>query len=322
MKKNWFNLAILFAIAITPFFTACSDDDEMVIEETPNLVEYLQGDSDYSMLVEAVIKADLVSTLSGPGPFTLFAPNNTAFDIFLTQAGTGSIENTPADVLAAVLTNHVVGGEIMAADVTTSYISTASATSFDGAPLSIYFNTDSGVTINGISNVTETDIDVSNGVIHTVDAVIAQPTVVTFATADPNFSILVAALTRSDLSIDFISVLSGTGPFTVFAPTNTAFENLLNSNPAWNGLNDIPAEVLQNVLLYHVTDAGNVRAADITDDAAVPSLLSGETFSIDISGSQPVINAGQNSANIIATDVQGINGVIHVIDTVILPENL
>jgi uncharacterized surface protein with fasciclin (FAS1) repeats len=142
---------------------------------------------------------------------------------------------------------------------------------------------------------------------------------VTFALADPNFSTLVQALTVTGLTTDFVSVLSGEGPFTVFAPTNAAFQALLDSNPDWNTLTDIPVATLEAVLLYHVTSAGNVRAEQLVNGQEVTTLSNGATFSIDLNGATPMIMAGSNQANIIATDVQATNGVIHAIDAVILP---
>lgn len=308
--------------ASSALFISCEKDDDTTQPDTPNLVEFAQNDPNFSLLVDAVVKADLAGVLSGDGPFTLFAPTNTAFQAFLDAAGTGSVANTPKEVLVQVLTNHVLAGEFASTALTTGYATTLSATSFgDGVNASIFINTDGGVRINGTSSVTTADVPVSNGLIHVIDAVIAPPTVVTFAAADPNFSSLVAALTAPGLSIDFVSVLNGDGPFTVFAPTNTAFETLLNSNNAWNSITDIPVEVLENVLLYHVTDAGNVRSSQLVNGQQVPTLAGGETFSINLDNpSSPRIIAGGNTANIIGVDVQAQNGVIHAIDKVILPE--
>jgi uncharacterized surface protein with fasciclin (FAS1) repeats len=161
-------------------------------------------------------------------------------------------------------------------------------------------------------------VTVSNGVIHVIDAVIAPPTVVTFATADPNFSSLVAALTATGLNTDFVNVLSGAGPFTVFAPNNAAFQALLDSNPDWNTVADIPVATLEAVLLYHVAN-GNVRSTDLVDNMEVTTLSNDAKFEIDLDQNPPMIMAGSNTANIVVTDVQTQNGVIHVIDTVILP---
>ena len=136
--------------------------------------------------------------------------------------------------------------------------------------------------------------------------------IVQFAANTPDFSILVEAVVAAGLD----GALAGAGPFTVFAPTNAAFEALLAGNPDWNSLEDIPADVLEAVLLYHVAE-GAVLSTDLMDGMVVTT-LSGETFTIDLSGA-PKIIANQNEANIVITDVQVSNGVIHAIDTVILP---
>lgn len=310
---------LFFALLSSFVFVSCDDNDDPE-PQTPNIVEFAQSDANFSLLVDAVVKAELVDVLSGDGPFTLFAPTNQAFQAFLDAAGTGSIDNTPKEVLVEVLTNHVIAGNFSSSDLTTGYQSTLSSTSFgNDITTSVYINTDQGVTINGDITVTGPNNTVSNGIIHVIDKVIASPTVVTFALADPNFSILVAALTIPGLTTDFVGVLTGDGPFTVFAPTNAAFEALLASNPDWNQLSDIPVATLEAVLLYHVTNAGNVRSTDLSDGQVVSTLSNAATFEIDLDNPMPMIMAGSNNANIIGTDVQAQNGVVHVIDTVILP---
>ncbi len=319
MKRVFIFPALLLTVLSSFVFVSCDNDDDEPTPQVPNIVEFAQGDANFSLLVDAVVKADLATVLSGDGPFTLFAPNNTAFQAFLNAAGTNTIENTPKEVLVQVLTNHVISGELKAASLSTGYEMTLSGTSFgNDITANIYINTDQGVTINGTSSVITPDVEVSNGVIHVIDAVIAPPTVVTFATADPNFSSLVAALTAPGLSTNFVNVLSGNGPFTVFAPTNAAFQALLDSNPDWNTVTDIPTSTLEAVLLYHVA-SGNVRSTDLVDDMDVTTLSSDAKFQIDLDQNPPMIMAGQNTANIVVTDVQTQNGVIHVIDTVILP---
>ena len=320
MKKSFLWMtAILLTISSFTFVSCDNEDDD--VPSTPNIIEFAQNDPNFSLLVEAVVKTGLDGVLSGNGPFTLFAPNNTAFQAFLDAAGTNTVANTPTDVLTQVLTNHVLGGTFLSSDLQTGYGTTLSGTNFgDDVNASIYINTDNGVTINGTSTVTQADVNVSNGVIHVIDAVIAPPSVVTFAVADPNFSSLVAALTATGLTTNFVEVLSGDGPFTVFAPTNAAFQALLDSNASWNSVADIPTGVLETVLLYHVTGAGNVRSTDLQDGQIV-NTLANETFTIDLSNpNAPAITAGSNTANIVFTDVQAQNGVVHVIDTVILPE--
>jgi uncharacterized surface protein with fasciclin (FAS1) repeats len=322
MKQPFFLMGFLFlSLSFVLTTTGCDNNDDDAPQPDPTVFEFVQNNSDFDILRSALERTGLDALLNTGGPFTVFAPDDDAFQAFLTNAGIASINDIPVDVLTQVLTYHVIGGEFRSTNLVTGYVSTASATKF-GSDIyaDLYVNIDNGVVLNGSVNVDQADVVVENGVIHVVDQVIALPNVVTFAVSNPNFSILVQALTRTDLTTDFVSVLSGEGPFTVFAPTNAAFQALLNSNPTWNSLNDIPADVLEKVLLYHVTAAGNVRSTDLTDGQVVPTLASGETFTIDLTGPTPRINAGSNSANIIATDVQSTNGVIHAIDTVILPE--
>ncbi len=317
-----FSILVLFVCALFTF-SSCGDDDvvEPVIPPTtPNAVEFTSDNADFSSLVAALGRAGLVETLSGAGPFTIFAPTNAAFQALLdSNADWNSLDDIPVDVLTTVLTYHVVSGDVKSTDLSTGYVESLSATPY-GANASLFVNTDGGVTINGTTKVTGADNNVSNGVIHVVDQVILPPNIVTFATSNPMFSSLVSALTRSDLSVGFVTALSGAGPLTVFAPTNAAFQALLDSNADWNALADIPASVLENVLLYHVTSVGNVRSTDLTNGQIVPTLYPDNSFTINLTGTLPAINATTNNADIIATDVQATNGVIHVIDTVILPQ--
>ena len=301
-------------------FLSCDKDDDPEPTTGTTIVDILSNDPEYSLLVEAVVKAGLDGLLGAPGQFTVFAPKNDEFQAFLDAAGTGSVANTPANVLADVLTYHVIVAELKSTDLQTGYYETANAT-FDGntqVGTDMYFKVDNGVMINGEVSVTAADIDASNGLIHSVSDVITFPTVVTFATADENFTSLVAALTAPGLPTDFVEVLSGDGPFTVFAPTNPAFQALLDSNPDWDSPSDIPTDLLDTVLKYHVSGAGNVRSTDLSDGMMVPT-LAGVDFTIDLSDDTPRIIAGSNTANIVVTDVQSKNGVIHVIDAVILP---
>ncbi|MFT4805294.1 MAG: transforming growth factor-beta-induced protein, partial [Psychroserpens sp.] len=178
-----------------------------------------------------------------------------------------------------------------------------------------------GVRFNGVSSVAIADVIGTNGIIHAVDAVIDIPSVVTFATADPNFSTLVTALTTLTPETDFVATLStsnGTSPapFTVFAPTNDAFA----------ALDAIPAEdVLTQVLLHHVLGNANVTSTNlVASNGAAPTMLNGQAITISLPGTEDNIadvtdGAGNTDIGIIAVDVQAGNGVIHVLNKVMLP---
>lgn len=314
----------LLKISLIAFITlgvaSCSsDDDSNLIPQSNTIADFVAANGDYSSLKAALDKADLTSTLAGSGDFTVFAPNNDAFAAFLTANGFSSLDAVPTALLKNLLLNHVVGGRVMAGDLATGYISNLATEASSGANLSMYVNTSSGVKLNGVSTVTTADVKVDNGVIHAVNAVIGLPTVVTFATADPTFATLVAALTRNDQP-DYVGILStpaGTNPapFTVFAPTNEAFLDLLAELGA-GGLGDIDGPTLTATLNTHVIAGANVRAGDLVN-GTVSTL--GADLIVDAANATLTDPNGRVS-NIIVVNVQAVNGVVHAIDKVLLPQ--
>lgn len=315
MTQSIFKLLTL--LFIMSALVACDPDDDDMMDEQ-NIVELASDTEDLSSLVAAVQRAGLVETLSSDGPFTVFAPTNAAFSTFLASAGFSGVDQVPVEVLRNILLNHVFGGTIRSTDLATGYGTTSAVYGSTNNNLSIYINTDGSVTLNGISNVTSVDIEASNGIVHIVDAVIGLPTITTFAAANPDFSILVEALTRADLTANYAEVLSGAGPFTVFAPTNAAFAALLTELGA-TSLDDVPAALLEQVLLYHVVGNANVRAADLSEGQQVTTLQT-QSFTIGLTGGPSITDARGREVNIILTDVQAANGVVHAIDRVLLPQ--
>lgn len=321
--KNLSNLkqlaaGMLFFLA----FTACSDDDDVStppVVETNTIADFVAANSNYSSLAAALEVTGLTSTLDGTENYTVFAPDNDAFAAFLEDNGFSSLNEVPTAVLTQVLLNHVQQGEIMAADLSTGYIESMATGGASEENLSMYINVDDGVMVNGVATVTTADVEVDNGIIHAVDAVIGLPDIVTFALADPTFEILVAALTREE-DFPFVNVLMETNdpaPFTVFAPTNDAFVALLEELEM-DALEDIPTDVLASTLSYHVVTGANVRSTDLTDGMEI-STLAEDNFTINLGEGAVITDANGRTANIIAVDVQATNGVIHVLDTVILP---
>ncbi|MBX2893546.1 MAG: fasciclin domain-containing protein [Saprospiraceae bacterium] len=309
-------LGLFIALSAATVFTACKDDDDDT-QVQQNIVQLAQGNTNLSTLVAAVQRAGLVDALSAPGPLTVFAPTNQAFNDLLAALGFSKLEDVPVSALRDILLNHVVSGNVRSTDLTTGYVNTLLPFGNSTNYLSNYVNLSSGVKVGG-SNVTTADVAASNGVVHIIDKVIVPPTVVNQALNNPNFSILVAALTRSDLGVDYVNVLSGVGPFTVFAPTNAAFAALLTELGA-SGLNDISADVLNKVLQYHVVSGANVRASQLTNGQQVTTFQGG-TFTINLTGGAKIVDAQGRTSNIVVTDVQSANGVVHAIDKVILPQ--
>jgi uncharacterized surface protein with fasciclin (FAS1) repeats len=309
-------------IALLTFFafvgTSCDNDDDNNSAPVDNTITGKAiATTNLSILVQALVKADLATTLQGTGPYTVFAPTNEAFTAFLATTPYASVNDVPKDVLTQILLNHVVSGTKKSTDLTTGYIKTlAKGSASTTNTLSMFVNTSAGVKLNGVATVATADIMASNGVIHIVDKVIGLPTIVTHATANPNFTSLVGALTGAGQP-NFVSILSGTGPFTVFAPTNDAF-TALNAELAPGGIAGVSAANLTKVLQYHVV-SGNILAASLTEGQVVATLQTPQTFTIQLTGGAKIKDANNRISTIIATDVQCSNGVIHVLDKVLLP---
>lgn len=300
----------LLVVSSTIMFS-CSDDNENDSNNT--ISDVASGNENLSILVEALEMADL--SLDRNGSFTVFAPTNDAFVQFLSNNNFESLDEVPLDVLRQVLLNHIVTGTNMSSDLSTGYVKTlAKGSASSTNTLSMYVNTSSGVRLNGVANVISADVMASNGVVHVVDAVIGLPTIVTHATANPNFSTLVGALTAEGQP-DFVGILSGSSnsPFTVFAPSNDAFATFESQNPGT--LASLSSAQLTAVLSYHVVPGANVLSSGIPT-GPITTFESG-TFTID---GTTITDEASRQTNIVAVDVQATNGVIHVIDNVILPQ--
>lgn len=167
----WISSFLLIGSLFT--FTACSSDDDGNGVVLQDIVSFAENSEDYTILAEALKTVNLDGVLQSDGPFTVFAPDNAAFIALLeSNPDWNSLADIPADLLTAVLTNHVLGGEVRSADLQDAYYTTLSSTDFDGAVTTLYVNLDDGVTLNGNSAVVAPDVEVSNGVIHGIDAVI------------------------------------------------------------------------------------------------------------------------------------------------------
>ncbi len=301
------NFLFLFVALIGISFISCSDDDEPTTD-TQTIVDIAAGDAQFSTLVEALQRTNLVSTLEGAGPFTVFAPTNDAF----TQLGVDLATISDAD-LTNILLYHVLGANIQSTDLSEgqTYASTASTGGPGSHPLSLLVERAGvNVTVNGTSNVTTADINASNGVIHVVNQVLMPLDVVGHAAANSNFTQLVGAL--STAPGDLVTVLSGEGPFTVFAPINSAFEEISDV------VAGLTSEQLATVLTYHVVGGANVKSTDLVDDMSVMT-VSGQEFTVNLDNGPELIDQSGASVSVILTDVQATNGVIHVLEKVIIP---
>jgi len=278
-----------------------------------DIVDTAVADGRFTTLVAAVQAAELVDTLKSEGSFTVFAPTDDAFAAL--PAGTLDELLKPENKqnLTDILLYHVVPGKVMAADVT----ALTSATTALGKDVAI--KTDMGDVYINDAKVILTDIETSNGVIHVIDAVILPPvdetameeksSIVDIAVADGRFTTLVAALQAAEL----VETLSGEGPFTVFAPTDDAFATL-PAGTVEGLLLPENKQQLTDILLYHVV-SGKVMAADVTTLTSAPTVL-GKDITIKVQDGKVFLN---DTVQVIITDIETSNGVIHVIGAVLLP---
>ncbi len=287
--------------------------DRVILPTDKDIVDIAAGNPQFSILVAAVQAAGLVDTLKSAGPFTVFAPTNDAFASLLQELNLTAdqlLANKP--LLTQVLTYHVLASRSLAASLTDGL---ARAT-VQGQPV-VFKKTQSGLSIQDASgrtsNVVIANVQAGNGVIHAIDRVIlpTSKNLVQPAVGTPALSILVEAVLAAELQ----GVLSGAGPFTVFAPTNDAFAALLGELGITKAALLADKALLTKVLTYHVVPA-QVLSSGIPFGQPVAS-VQGQTFTIG--NDLKITDANGRKSGIVATDVAASNGVVHVIDHVILP---
>jgi uncharacterized surface protein with fasciclin (FAS1) repeats len=317
--------SILFLFVLTVFTFSCNTNDDEIMDSNannPSILEVLEnyGTSlnsitsksgntkekkpTFKTLSVALAKTRLAGTVSS-NQLTVFAPTDAAFAKYgLDQRNV--VSELGVETLTSILLYHVVGGKVFSTDLANSFVPT-----LNGAAVEV--NLESGVMIN-TSNVIIADIEARNGVIHAIDDILFPPTknLVELASSfDPEFSILLAAATKAELA----ETLANAGPFTVFAPTNQAFMDLFevaSVEAAIDVVNGLTAEDLAPILLYHVV-AGRVYSSDLSSGPV--TTLNGY-FDLDLD----TLTIDDNAMLVPSLlNVQATNGVIHVIDSVLIP---
>ncbi len=291
---------LLFSVGL---FAEAQQEEPLVEESEPTIVEVAQEDGRFTTLVAALEAADLAETLQGDGPFTVFAPTDDAFAALPDGTVEALLDDIPT--LTDILLYHVVEGQVPSSDV----VDLSSAGTLLGQPVVV--NASDGVQIND-ANVIIPDVEASNGVIHVIDSVLLPPEadLVDTAVGAGSFETLVTAVQEAGL----VETLKGEGPFTVFAPTDEAFAALPDGT--LDSLLQNPDQ-LASVLTYHVVP-GRVFSGDVVNvDSA--TTVQGADINVSVDMGSVMLN---DSATVIQTDVLATNGVIHVIDSVILPPDM
>lgn len=303
---------VLLALVIGTM-SACNDDDDNNVVTPKSITDIVVERSDFSILEAAVTRAGLASALSN-GTLTVFAPNDAAF-IAYGIPDVAAVNTIPEATLKSILEYHVLNSTVEASDIATA---DNQATATLGGQNSYITKNAAGVSING-AMVTTPDVDASNGVIHVIDRVLTPPSMslLEIARGSDNLTYLVAAVTRaSSGSTTVLDALSSTtNAFTVFAPTNQAFIDAGFATEADVSAAD-PA-TLTSILLYHVVPgrvfSTNLTSGDVTTAATTP-------LSIDLTNGVKLTGTGNgtNAATVTSANRLATNGVVHIIDRVLL----
>lgn len=293
-------LLIGFAVVLPLLLAACAQP-QLSTPQLNTIAEVAEKDGRFTVLLSALAEAELAATFDNPaaGPFTVFAPTDEAFTALLTALNISPEELLANPNLAAILRYHVLAGNQSSSQVAAQ----TSVPTLLGPSLTV--TVDGGrVFLNDEVEIIITDLPASNGVIHVIDAVLLPPTVVEIAAANAEFSTLVEAVTAAGLADELSDI---TKTYTVFAPTNAAFAALEVADVL-----NLPN--LADILLYHVVE-GRVTSDTVTTLNSATTLQGG-TITIAVVDGGVVLN---DTVNVTAVDIEGLNGVIHVIDAVLLP---
>lgn len=317
MKLNFLNFAKRFlAISVIGFSTllvSCSDDDEPRAGANNSIVDVVAGSASFSTLESAVIKANLASTLSSNGPFTLFAPDNEAFTASGVTASV--IQSLSADQLQDILLYHTLSSRVSTTSIQNGMNMPVKTANGDDVYVTKNSN---GVFVNGWK-VKQADIAASNGVISVIERVLipAAASLVEVTQGNSNLTYLVAAVLRTSQGFTNVAqVLGSSGPYTVFAPTNQAFINA--GFPTIAAIQAADPNTLASILTYHVLSA-RTFSSDLTNGQSLTT-VNGGTLAVALETTTTIKGKSNTTASkITAMNIMASNGVVHVIDQVLLP---
>jgi len=314
-----------FILLSAIIFTSCKKDDETVVSPSKDVSAVVVADPQFSTLVTTLSEANLLTDLKGTGPFTVFAPNNAAFE----KAGILEVRNLGSTYLKSIITSHVLSGTVKASDLKSGTAKTVNSKN------DIYLSKNSdGIFINGKIKVLATDVTASNGVIHVIDNVIVPPFddfVLFTLKENPDFSEFIFLIENAGDGIPYVPNIPGSylifnsesDGVTVFAPTNAAINEFYKTYPKSILLSNKP--LLRKILLYHYlpgrifsTDLPNLGMAEVST-ISYGGFNSGQ-LSFNLEGGLKVKGASSGNSNITTANILAKNGVVHAIDKVLLPK--
>ncbi|MDF9799471.1 putative surface protein with fasciclin (FAS1) repeats [Catalinimonas alkaloidigena] len=301
-------LSILLALSMGVVLISCEEDEDVIDDGESELTIYeeIADSPDFTLLAAAIDKANLADQLDSEGSFTLLAPSDNAF----ISAGITNLDNYSADELADILEYHVINEELLIED----FVESKEEETLDGTLYVI--PTEQSIYLNANAQfVRPVNVDATNGVIHVVDNVLEEPqnNVAEIIGDDEDLAILQEAIAQAGIS----DVLTQEGPYTIFAPTDAAFEKLFDELGV-SSLAELSSDQLTDILQYHVIEE---RTFSPELEAGSQSTLLGENFTITFDNAILLVDDNETTENavVVAGDRLGNNGVVHYIDEVMLP---
>jgi uncharacterized surface protein with fasciclin (FAS1) repeats len=297
-------LMMLLGTTIVASNSSCKDDDPAPAPQK-NINEIVNTDTSFSLLKQAITKAGLGTALS-TGNLTVFAPDNAAFAA--SGINSAAIDALPVATVTNLLTYHVLGSKVVSTAVPVSDSVRTLSTKLLFASRNA-----NGVFVNGVK-VKKADVSASNGVIHVISKVLVVPsaTIAGLATATPDLSLLLVAVERAGLT----GAVSGAGKYTVFAPTNAAFAAA--GYPDAASINAAPVPAVAAIVKSHVLPT-NVFSSDLIAAATLPTIQPAVSLTVGTTpASVKITGSGSAASNIVSPNILATNGVVHVIDRVLL----
>ncbi|WP_340063679.1 fasciclin domain-containing protein [Ascidiimonas aurantiaca] len=326
MKKH-LPAVLLLCFIFLSFFNSCSSDNsEDTTTDPPDnggavsqtLTAYFESRPEYSILSEAIEQIGFSQALDNPSSFTFFAPDNDAFERYLSQLQISNVKSIPTGLLTQIIQYHMLSGARNLDQLTAGYTNTLAKEFSSQAAVQMYFTKVQGQTrINNAFSVSQGNIEATNGTIHKVNEVLDLPTVATFLKADPQLNSMALALDRES-TFSFLTELADRDrDFTLFVPSATAFGNVLEEL-SYSDLNAVPKTELEGILNTHIHLNSIKRQMSLTNDMTI-EMKNGSILTIRTGANAGITDGNGRDALFSVYDIQAWNGVIHVVSTVMLP---
>lgn len=316
--KSYFKFRKISIIVLFTVITIACSKSKDEPETNNTITDIASRKSDLKIFTQALNITGLAETYKQSGEHTIFAPSNDAFTAFLTAKGFATINDVPVDQLRNLLSNHIINGVFQTTQLTTKYVkSLAFGSASSTNELSLYIDTTAGVKINGMATVVTSNIVASNGAIHIVDTVIDLPTIAIHTSANLNLSSFANTLALPAQTA-VLTNLTGSTIYTVFEPTNDAFTSLDTELTSSGGIAGVSDANMSKILSYHITN-GNTLSTAFSDSLVFSTLVLPQSFTLQVTGGTKITDTNNRISNVTYTNIQCNNGVIHIIDKVLLP---